>query len=141
MRLAQVVGIPLLLIGTGCGSYHLEPTPRPGTPGVRVRFDPPRPVDVAVDGADTLRFIDVRQLEGVVLAARGDTLTLAVSAVLTGEGPVPGLVRDRSTAIVVPGQARVTEVYRPDRLRSTLAVLGGVAIGALAIFVVTTLPD
>lgn len=141
MRPAHVIAILLLFIGTGCGSYHLEPAPMPGTTGVRVRFDPPRPLDVAVAGADTLRFVDVRQLEGLLLAARGDTLTLAVTEAITGEGPVLGLVKDRSTAILLPGHGGVTEVRRPDRMRSTLAVLGGVAIGVLAIFVVTTLPD
>jgi hypothetical protein len=140
MRKPHILAIAVLL-GTGCVAYRPESAPAPGTSGVRVRFDPPRAVDVATVGAETRRLADVLQLEGRVLATRGDTLTLAVSGLLTRDGPVPGLGRTGSTAVVFPGPDRLIEVQRPDRIRTPLAVLGVAAVGFLALFVALTLPD
>jgi hypothetical protein len=134
MRPLSMVATALLLV-TGCFTHRAEPAPMPGPDQVRVRFNPPRSVDVAVAGRDTMRLSDVRQLDGRVVAARGDTLTLALRDVRVSNGSVPGVVSGSSTAVVRLGAGGVAEVRRLDKTRTTLAVLAGAGIGLLALLI------
>jgi hypothetical protein len=121
---------------TGCFTYRADPAPVPGPTRVRVRFSPPRPFDIAIAGRDTLRLADVTELEGRVLAVRGDTLRLAVRDARTAMGAAaPGLGTTDATTLVPLGAGRVVEVRRLDAGRTALVVLAGVGIGVAALLV------
>ena len=132
MRRALLMSAALLL-GGGCYTSRAAPSPLP-TSRVRVRFDPPRRVDVAVPGSDTMRLAEVTTLEGDVIQARGDTLGLFVRSAHARGGRLP-LPPPGSTAVVPIGVGRVIETRQVDAARTALAVAAGVGFGLLALLI------
>jgi hypothetical protein len=129
-----------LIVSVACFSYRPEATLAPGPDRVRVRFDPPERVNVAVAGRDTLRLAGVTELVGRVLEVRGDSLKLDVRDWRT-RGDVPRrLGRGSSTAVVKLGPGRVVDVWRVDRARTGLAVLGTAALGLFAAITAVSAP-
>src|ERR687895_64886 len=111
MRRRPVVIVAAALASAGCFTYRAQPTPVPGPDQVRVRFFPARRLDVAIPGHDTLRLADVTEVEGRVLAVRGDTLSLAVRNARTANGSrAPGLGAVDATALVPVGAGQLVEV-------------------------------
>lgn len=119
-RYALITG---LLFATGCFSYRAEPGVSGGN-RVRLRFEPPRSVAAVVTGRDTLHLPPVTLLEGVVLAANGDTLTLDVRDARTQSGSVREIVGGSTTAVVQLAAGTCVEVRRVDRARTAVAAVG-----------------
>ena len=134
MRRTSVL-VTVLLLSAACFTYRAEPAPLPGPSHVRVRFDPSRPVAVAVAGRDTMRLSSVTEVEGRVLAARGDTLTLSVRGARDAGVRVGGLPAGGATAVVRLGAGSVTEVRRRDNTRTGLAIAAGGAVALLALLI------
>ena len=124
-----------------CYTYRAEPAPTVGASRVRVRFHPPRPVDVAAPGRDTVRLEGVTELEGRVVAVRGDSLHLALESARTASGQAPGLGIARATTVIQLGAGRVVEVRRLDGPRTALAGLAvaGAGLGVLLLVAIATL--
>ncbi len=137
MRRAPLAAPALaLLASTGCLAYRLAPVPAPRGAVVRVSFETPRTLDVAVRDGDSIRTtrVDgVTRVEGRVLATRGDTLDLLVTAVRTGRERVTGMPAV-SRAVVVQEPGRPAEQLRVAKGRTALALAAVAAAGAAAFF-------
>lgn len=123
------------LATSGCFTYRAEPAPMPGPARVRVRFNPPRDLAVAVPGRDTLRIDNVTALEGHLLEVRGDTLSLAVRRAQVGVATVPGLAGADATTRVPVAAGRVVEVRELDSVRTALIIVGVAVSGALLLII------
>ena len=118
---------------TGCYSYHAEPAPVPAHTLVRIRFDPPRPLAMALAGRDTLHLHGVTALEGRVLSVRGDTLDVAARSVRLGRDLVPQVSSGGATVALPPGTGQVVERRRLDRGRTALAVVAAGGAGLVVL--------
>lgn len=125
-----VAGVLLVAAIVACHTYRPARLPLPARSVVRLRFDAPRPLDVALPGRDTLRLANITQIEGRVLASRGDTVDLAVRNFWTrGERATVHSSGD-AIARVAPIPGHAAEVRRLSKGRTALAAYLGVT-GAL----------
>jgi hypothetical protein len=126
--------VAFLFASTACTSYRVAPIPAPLGAAVRVSFNAPRAVDVTDRDGDPgrpMRIDGVTTIEGRVLATRGDSLDLAITAMRAGRRRLTS-VSGASRATVVPDARRPVEQRRTDRVRTVLLSVGMSAAIVLA---------
>jgi hypothetical protein len=109
-----------------CTSYRVAPTPAPRGAAIRVSFNAPRTVDVTDRDGDPgrpMRINGVTMIEGRVLATRGDSLDLAITAMRAGRRRLTS-VSGASVATVVPDAGRPAQQLRIDNVRTALLSVG-----------------
>jgi hypothetical protein len=124
-----------VMVAAGCYSYRAAPVPLPVNAPVRVRFESPRTLAMLVPSGDTVNVGSVAAVVGRVIAARRDTLVLAVTSVW-GQGKRVDGIPGGSRAVVVPDPARPAEQARVSAGRTLLMLAAVAAAGAVVVLAV-----
>jgi hypothetical protein len=132
-----LVAAAALLAGplAGCFTYKPVTTADPQSERVRVRFTPAAEVRVTGPG-DSSYVLAVRELKGIVIGVRPDSIRLVVS---DGEDARGRSVADGVIAMIPRSANPNLERRRMSASRSTGAVLAGMAAVALVFVLVSAI--
>ena len=134
----SVVLLFALAAGSGCTGYQAtELVPVNSTP-IRVTFSPARDLTGKGPRGDSVVFSDVSEIQGVLIAARQDSILVAVQTLRTvsrsvevADGTVTSFVRDSASHLAIQSR-RSGGRMNPWNAMALILIVGAAVIAALA---------